>query len=178
MNEKMTKEECFYLGRVAKTHGIKGEVTIKLDVDDPSAYRDMKFFLLEINKVLTPFFVEKVVCSGDKFFVTIQDVKTVEAASALTGKEAYLPLEMLPKLSGKQFYYHEIKGYLLVDAEKGELGPIADVIEYPTQAILQVFKDKKEILIPILDQVIQKVDRKAKKLYIQAPEGLIDMYLG
>ena len=173
----MTKEECFYLGRVAKTHGIKGEVTIKLDVDDPSAYRDMKFFLLEINKVLTPFFVEKVVCSGDKFFVTIQDINTVEAASTLTGKEVYLPLEMLPKLTGKQFYYHEIKGFTLVDDEKGELGPIADVIEYPTQAILQVFKDKKEILIPILDQVIQKVDRKAKKLFIKAPEGLIELYL-
>ena len=173
----MTKEECFYLGRVSKTHGIKGEVTIKLDVDDPSVYRDMKFFLLEINKVLTPFFVEKVTCSGDKFFVTIQDIKTVEAASALTGKEVYLPLEMLPKLSGKQFYYHEVKGFTLIDEEKGELGPVADVIEYPTQAILQVFKDKKEILIPILDQVIQKVDRRSKKLYVKAPEGLIEMYL-
>lgn len=173
----MTKEDCFYLGRVAKTHGIKGEITIKLDVDDPSAYHDMKYFLLEINKVLTPFFVEKIVSSGDKFFVTIQDIKTVEAAAALTGKEVYLPLEMLPKLSGKQFYYHEIKGFTLVDEEKGELGPIADVIEYPTQAIIQVFKDKKEILIPILDQVIQKVDRKSKKLYIKAPDGLIEMYL-
>ena len=174
----MTKDDCFYLGRVAKTHGIKGEITIKLDVDDPSAYHDMKYFLLEINKVLTPFFVEKIVNSGDKFFVTIQDIRTVEAASALTGKEVYLPLEMLPKLSGKQFYYHEIKGFTLIDAEKGELGPIAEVIEYPTQAIIQVIKDGKEILIPILDQVIQKVDRKAKKLYVKAPEGLIDMYLG
>ena len=174
----MTKEECFYLGRVAKTHGIKGEVTIRLDVDDPSQYRGMKFFLLEINKVLTPFFVEKVSCSGDKFYVTIQDIKTVEAASALTGKEVYLPLEMLPKLSGKQFYYHEVKGFTLVDEVHGELGPIADVLEYPTQAILQVFKDEKEILIPILEHVIQKVDRKAKKLYVKAPEGLIEMYLG
>ena len=173
----MTKEECFYLGRVSKTHGIKGEVTIRLDVDDPSMYRNMKFFLLEINKVLTPFFVEKVSCSGDKFYVTIQDVKTVEAASALTGKEVYLPLEMLPKLSGKQFYYHEVKGFTLVDEVHGELGPIDDVLEYPTQAILQVMKDDKEILIPILDHVIQKVDRKAKKLYVKAPEGLIDMYL-
>lgn len=173
----MTKEDCFYLGRVAKTHGIKGEVTLRLDVDDPSEYRDMKYFLLEINKVLTPFFVEKIVSSGDKFFVTIQDIKTVEAASALTGKEVYLPLEMLPKLSGKQFYYHEVKGFVVVDEEKGELGPITEVLEYPTQAILQVFKDKKEILIPILDQVIQKVDRKSKKLYIKAPEGLIEMYL-
>ena len=173
----MTKEDCFYLGRVAKTHGIKGEVTLKLDVDDPSAYLDLKCFLLEINKVLTPFFVEKIVNNGDKFFVTIQDIKTVEAASALTGKEAYLPLEMLPKLSGKQFYYHEVKGFTLVDEEKGEIGPITDVLEYPTQAILQAFKDEKEVLIPILDHVIQKVDRKAKKLYIKAPEGLIDMYL-
>ena len=174
----MTKEECFYLGRVAKTHGIKGEVTIRLDVDDPSQYRGMKFFLLEINKVLTPFFVEKVTCSGDQFYVTIQDIKTVEAASALTGKEVYLPLEMLPKLSGKQFYYHEVKGFTLVDEVHGELGPIADVLEYPTQAIIQVFKDNKEILIPILEHVIQKVDRKAKKLYVKAPEGLIEMYLG
>ena len=174
----MTKEDCFYLGRVAKTHGIKGEVTLRLDVDDPSAYLNMKYFLLEINKVLTPFFVERIVSSGDKFYVTIQDIKTVEAASALTGKEVYLPMEMLPKLTGKQFYYHEVKGFMVVDAEKGELGPINDVLEYPTQAILQVFKGQKEILIPILDHVIQKVDRKAKKLYITAPEGLIDMYLG
>lgn len=173
----MTKDDCFYLGRIAKTHGIKGEVTIRLDVDDPSAYHDMKYFLLEINKVLTPFFVEKMTCSGDKVFVKVQDINTVEAASALTGKEVFLPLEMLPKLSGKQFYYHEVKGFLLIDEIHGELGPINDVIEYPTQAIIQVFKDKKEILIPILDQVIQKVDRKTKKLYIKAPDGLIDMYL-
>lgn len=173
----MTKDDCFYLGRIAKTHGIKGEVTIRLDVDDPSAYHDMKYFLLEINKVLTPFFVEKLTCSGDKVFVKVQDINNVEAASALTGKEVFLPLEMLPKLSGKQFYYHEVKGFLLIDEIHGELGPINDVIEYPTQAIIQVFKDKKEILIPILDQVIQKVDRKTKKLYIKAPDGLIDMYL-
>lgn len=173
----MTKDDCFYLGRIAKTHGIKGEVTIRLDVDDPSAYHDMKYFLLEINKVLTPFFVEKMTCNGDKVFVKVQDINTVEAASALTGKEVFLPLELLPKLSGKQFYYHEVKGFLLIDEIHGELGPINDVIEYPTQAIIQVFKDKKEVLIPILDQVIQKVDRKTKKLYIKAPEGLIDMYL-
>ena len=173
----MNKEDCFYIGRVAKTHGIKGEVTIKLDVDDPSAYSDLKYFLLEINKVLTPFFVEKLIVSGDKFFVSVQDIHSVEAASALTGKDVYLPMELLPKLTGKQFYFHEVKGFTLIDAEKGELGPITDILEYPTQAIIQVYKDNKEILIPILDQVIQKVDRKGKKLYVKSPDGLIDMYL-
>ena len=97
----MKKEDCFYLGRVAKTHGLKGEVTIKLEADDPSAYFEMKHFFLEINKVLTPFFVEKITPNGDKFFVQVQDVKTVEQAQNLVGKSVYLPLEMLPKLSGK-----------------------------------------------------------------------------
>ena len=173
----MKKEDCFYLGKVIKTHGLKGEVTLKIDADDPSAYVNMKHFFLEINKVLTPFFVEKITMSGNKFFIAVQDVKTIEQAQNLVGKAVYLPMEMLPKLSGKQFYFHEIVGFMVVDTEKGELGPISEVLEYPTQAILQVMKGKKEILIPILDQVIQKVDRDKKILTITAPEGLIDMYL-
>ena len=173
----MKKEECFYLGRVAKTHGLKGEVTLRLDVDDPSAYAKMKHFFLEINKVLTPYFIEHIKTNGDKLFVKIKDIDTIEMAQNLVGKEAYLPMEMLPKLSGKQFYFHEIVGFTVVDTEKGELGAITEVLEYPTQAILQVMKDKKEILIPILDHVIQQVDRDRKILQITAPEGLIDMYL-
>ena len=173
----MKKEDCFYLGRVAKTHGLKGEVTIKLEVDDPSAYLEMKHFFLEINKVLTPFFVERITPNGDKFFVKVQDVKTIEQAQNLLGKSVYLPMEMLPKLSGKQFYYHEIVGFTVIDTEKGELGPVTEVLEYPTQAILQVKKGEKEILIPIIDEVIQNVDRDKKILTITAPEGLIDMYL-
>ena len=150
---------------------------MKIDADDPSAYVDMKHFFLEINKVLTPFFVGRITPNGDKFFVQVQDIKSIEQAQNLVGKEAYLPMEMLPKLSGKQFYFHEIVGFMVVDTEKGELGPVSEVLEYPTQAILQVMKGNKEILIPILDQVIQKVDRKSKTLTITAPEGLIDMYL-
>ena len=107
----------------------------------------------------------------------MQDVKTLEQAQNLVGKSVYLPLEMLPKLSGKQFYFHEIVGFTAVDTEKGELGPITEVLEYPTQAILQIMKGKKEILVPILDHVIQQVDRDKKILHITAPEGLIDMYL-
>ena len=173
----MKKEDCFYLGKVVKTHGLKGEVTMKIDADDPTAYLEMKHFFLEINKVLTPFFVDKITSSGDKFFVAVQDIKTIETAQNLVGKAVYLPLEMLPKLSGKQFYYHEIVGFTVFDTVKGELGPITEVLEYPTQAILQIMKDKKEVLIPILDHVIQKVDRDSKILTITAPEGLIDMYL-
>jgi hypothetical protein len=96
-----------------------------------------------------------------------------DAACYSTATWALLKL----KDSGKQFYYHEIVGFTVVDTEKGELGAVSEVLEYPTQAILQIMHGKKEILIPILDHVIQNVDRDKKILTITAPEGLIDMYL-
>jgi len=93
------------------------------------------------------------------------------------GKGVFLPNELLPELDDDDFYYKEIIGFTLVDELKGEVGQISDVLEYPTQAVIQVMKDGKEILIPIHDDIIRKVNKKAKILDIKAPDGLIDMYL-
>jgi len=51
------------------------------------------------------------------------------------------------------------------------------VLEYPNQALFQVFRDGKEILIPIQDEIITAVNREKKQILIDAPEGLIDLYL-
>lgn len=174
----MKKEDYFYLGRIAKTHGLKGELTIKIDADNPAAYLKVKCFFLEINKVLTPFFIKSITFNNDKFFVGFQDIEDIDKASHLVGSSVYLPITMLPKLDSKHFYYHEVKNYTVIDSSYGELGKINQIIEYPTQAIIQVMVNGKEVLIPIIDNVIQKVDRDEEKLYIKAPEGLINMYLG
>ncbi len=84
---------------------------------------------------------------------------------------------MLPKLTGNKFYYHEVIGWQVIDKEKGDIGTIASVIDYPAQALFQIMKNDKEILIPIIDQVIKKVDRDKKTMHIEAPNGLIDLYL-
>lgn len=173
----MKKDDCFYLGRVAKTHGIKGGVSVKLDVDDPTVYQDIEYMLLEVNNTLIPYFIESMSLSGDKAFVKFQDINSVEMASGLMGEEVYLPLEFLPVLTGNQFYFHEVIGYELIDTNKGSLGPIKCILEYSTSAIIQVFVGDKEVLIPIADEVIKDVDRDGRKMLVEAPEGLIDMYL-
>ena len=110
-------------------------------------------------------------------FVQLQDVKTMEQAVVFLGKGVFLPNELLPELDDNDFYFKEIIGFKLIDEVKGEVGTISDVLEYPTQAVMQVMHDGKEILIPIHDDIIQKVNKKAKTLNIKAPDGLIDMYL-
>lgn len=173
----MTKNDCFFFGKITKTHGLKGEVTIKIDVANPEDFTELRYLLVEEKAGLIPYFVENQKISGDKMFVQLQDVKKVEQAVAFIGKAVFLPNEMMPELEEDEFYYSEIVGFRLIDAEKGEIGQISDVLEYPTQAVIQVMKDGKEILIPIHDDIIEKVDKKAKVLNIKAPEGLIDMYL-
>lgn len=174
----MTKDKCFYVGRIVKTHGIKGEVTLRIDNEDFDEIEELNYFLLDINDKLIPFFIENITYHSNKSFILFQDLKTLEAASQLVGTAAYLPLDLLPERSGNDFYSHEVVDFLVVDEEKGELGRVQEIIEYPTQSLIQIIKDEKEILIPIHDDIIKDVDREGKKILIKAPVGLIDMYLG
>lgn len=173
----MTKNDCFFFGKITKTHGLKGEITVKLDVANPGDFKDLRYVLIEDRGNLIPYFIENQKINGDKMIVQLQDVKKVEQAVAFMGKAVFLPNELMPELEDDDFYFQEIVGFKMVDVLKGEIGEISNVLEYPTQAVIQVMKDGKEILIPIHDDIIQKVDKKAKILTVKAPEGLIDMYL-
>ena len=173
----MTKDKCFYVGKIVKTHGLKGEVTLRIDNEQFDDIEELNYFLLDVNEQLIPYFIEDIAYHSNKAFVLFQDLKTLEVASQLVGKSAYLPLELLPEKTGNDFYSHEVVDYLVVDEEKGELGKVNEIIEYPTQSIIQIIRDGKEILIPIHDDIIKDVNRDEKKIYISAPSGLIDMYL-
>ena len=173
----MTKDTCFYVGKIVKTHGLKGEVTLRIDNEQFDEIEELNYFLLDINDKLIPYFVENITFHSNKSFVLFQDLKTLEAANQLVGISAYLPLDLLPEKDGNDFYSHEVVDFLVIDEEKGELGKVQEIIEYPTQSLIQMVINGKEVLIPIHDDIIQDVNREEKKIYIKAPNGLIDMYL-
>lgn len=173
----MTKDTCFYVGKIVKTHGLKGEVTLRIDNEQFDEIEELNYFLLDINDKLIPYFVENITFHSNKSFVLFQDLKTLEAANQLVGKSVYLPLDLLPEKDGNDFYSHEVVDFLVIDEEKGELGKVQEIIEYPTQSLIQIVINGKEVLIPIHDDIIQDVNREEKKIYIKAPNGLIDMYL-
>ena len=106
-----------------------------------------------------------------------EDVNTEAEADALIGAHLYLPLEFLPKLSGNKFYYHEIIGFTAEDKSFGKIGNITGVNDTTSQALFEIDRDGKQILIPIIDHFIKKVDRENKSILLNVPEGLIEMYL-
>jgi 16S rRNA processing protein RimM len=174
----MNKDDFYYLGKIAKPFGSKGQVVAFLDVDEPLHYRKLESVYLDLDGEWVPFLIESVdIQAGRKALFHFEDVSTAEDAAAYTGREMYLPLTSLPPLKGKKFYYHEVKGFLVIDAVHGNIGTLVQVMDLPRQSLLQIASGDKEILVPLVDEVIVKVDRKKKELHIRAPEGLIDIYL-
>jgi 16S rRNA processing protein RimM len=93
------------------------------------------------------------------------------------GSEIYLPLSSLPKLTGNKFYFHEIIGFTLLDSVHGDIGIVESVNDTTAQALFEVVKDDKQLLIPINDQIITQVDRENKTIHVTTPEGLVDLYM-
>ncbi len=173
----METKDCYCLGRITKPWGVKGQLMLFLDVDTPEDYLELDSAFVEVKGKLLPYFFHIDQLNGNKAVATFEDI-TAEQAAALVGHELYLPLDLLPKLTGNQFYFHEVVGFRVVDSRHGDIGSIAQVIEYPAQPLFQIMKKGVEVLIPVIDEVIEKVDRENKTIFITAPNGLIELYLG
>ena len=114
---------------------------------------------------------------GGKALAKFEDLNSIEQVETLVGAEVYLPLTELPELDEDQYYYHELIGFEVIDEVLGLIGPVQIIYDLETQDLLGVTHQGKEVLIPIQDGIISKVDKAAKKVYCQLPEGLLDIYL-
>jgi 16S rRNA processing protein RimM len=132
---------------------------------------------LDIRGNLVPWMIENIHLEGNKANLKLQDVDTMEAAERLVGSILYLPVELLPKLRGNKFYYHEVTGFRVVDKTYGDVGSIERVLDLPGNPLFVIQFKGKEILLPVTDAIIKKVDRKKKQIDVEAPEGLLEIYL-
>ncbi|MGB1729323.1 MAG: ribosome maturation factor RimM [Crocinitomicaceae bacterium] len=174
----MDLKDSIYIGQIAKLHGYKGGVSLFLDVTHPEEYMDMESFFIEIDGILTPFFVESFKLKNKGFAaVKFHGVDSEQEARSLLKKKVFIPETELRELDESNFYDHEVIGYEVEDVVKGKIGKVTAIADLKQNPLLVIeFKDK-EILLPIFEGLIVKVDRKLKRLKVKAPDGLIDLYL-
>ncbi|HLT65898.1 MAG TPA: ribosome maturation factor RimM [Flavobacterium sp.] len=174
----MRKKDCFYLGKIAKKFSFKGEVLVYLDTDEPEMYTDLESMFVDINGHLVPFFIEKSAIHREKFLRTqFEDVESEEDADEIVGREVYLPLNMLPKLEGNKFYYHEVVNFDAIDINHGNFGIILRIVDNGFQALFEVQNGEAIILVPMIDEFIVEINREEKFVKFNTPAGLIDLYL-
>lgn len=173
----MTKEQCFYIGYISKTRGLKGEVQMFFEFED---YMDLEFdvVFLEIDKKLVPFFVDTIKLQNNSTaYVNFEDVDHIDKAQPLLRKQVYLPNDKMPERDPEDFTYKDLVGYIAIEESEGELGEIKEVHEMPQQFIATVDIDGRDAMFPLNEDFIVGIDPEEKIIVLKLPEGLIDMYL-
>lgn len=169
--------EYFKIGKLVSAFGLKGELILKHHLGKKTSLKGLQaLFTEERKESFIPWFIESVrIKSEDELYVQLADVITSEAAIKLTQKEVWVPEADFKKFSAKSSPINML-GYTVVDEGKA-LGTILEIIEQPHQLLCRIEIDAKEVLIPLNEDTIRKVDRKARQVIVQLPEGLLEIYL-
>jgi 16S rRNA processing protein RimM len=174
----MKIEDCFYIGYITKTKGLKGEVQLFFEFDEPTAL-DLKAVFIDLNGKLVPFFISSFKLhenqTGNFYF---DDITTIEAAEKIIRKKVYLPLSGKPEKTVGEFSYLDLKGYIVQDEYFGEIGEIIEVLEFPQQFIAVVPYKFNEVMFPLNDEIIKVIDEQKGIINVVLPDGLIDIYVG
>ena len=173
----MTTEDCFRIGSILKTKGLKGELNIYVDFDGLEDIRFTTIFIETAGK-LVPYFIESIkYLQKNAAYLFLEDVNTIEKAALLVKKDIYLPNKLKPKKKKGEFTLLDLQGFTAVDEDEGELGIILAVHEYPKQFIAEVRYQNKEILFPLTEGIITSIDVVKEIVLVNLPEGLLDVYL-
>ncbi len=173
----MKKQDYYELGKILRTHGLKGEVSIFLDVDNPEEYEGLDSVFVEIEAQFVPFLIEKLSLKAPNLMLKFEDIHTIEQAKELVGCKLFLPVEILPELPDDEYYLHELIDCQIIDEKYGNLGTVKEIYDLPGQDLLAFEYQHKEILVPIKDEIIIKFERTEKRIKTKLPEGLLEVYL-
>jgi 16S rRNA processing protein RimM len=173
----MEHNDYYLLGSIVKTHGVKGNIVVRTDVDDPASYKQLKSIFIGTEESKEHFKVTSVSLSGEHLILHLEGIEDMDQAAELIRQQAFLPLSELPVLTGKKIYLHEAIGMTVIDKQKGNLGIIDKIYDLPEQPVCSLRFMEREVLFPLITVFIEKVDRQNRILYTDLPEGLIDLYL-
>lgn len=165
----------YKIGRIAKPHGLKGEVTVLLQPDLPNDASKLTVVYLHENNNLVPYFIQNVSVKGNKAFIRFEDIETLEDAQRISRQELYLPTSQRPAPARGQFYNDEVIGYTVEESSMGQIGTITEVLSITSQRLISIKYQSKDLLIPVNGPFIKGIDRAKNIMYVTLPEGYLDL---
>jgi len=169
--------EYFKIGKLVASHGLKGELVLKHTLGKKTSLKGLQAIFTEDKKnSFLPWFIETTqIKNEEEIYLKLEHIDSREAAMKLTPKEVWLPEADFKKFAAKSAPI-SLLGYTIIQ-DKESLGEILEVIEQPHQVLCRLEIKTKEVLIPLNESTIEKVDHRKKRVTVTLPDGLLDIYL-
>ena len=165
------------IGKLVAAFGLKGELILKHSLGKKTSLKGLRAIFIEDRKdSFLPWFIESVkIKAADEIYLKLEGVNTREAAIKLVQKIIWIPEPDFKKFSAKTSPIN-LLGFTVIDQGK-QLGEILELIEQPHQMLCRIEMNTKEVLIPLNESTLQKVDKKNRQVLVSLPEGLLEIYL-
>ncbi|BCR03942.1 ribosome maturation factor RimM [Desulfuromonas versatilis] len=166
--------EWFCAGVVRGTHGLRGDLKVRPVTDDSASL--LEAGELEFRKAdgtatrQVP--VRSSLHKGD-VLLRLKGLEHIDEVQHLVGSEVYMPYRDLPDLEEDEFYWYQLEGLRVLDRTRGELGTLEEMFTTPAHDIYVVQGPYGEVLIPVVEQMIVRVDLVAGCIEVDLPEGLV-----
>lgn len=163
------------LGRITKTSGYEGALTLKIEKEFIENIPHLESVFIEIDGRPVPFFISGSDYSGNDILkLKFTDYDTADRVSGFIGCGVYLTSGS--SINEEADDYSELKGYKVQNEDGHIAGEIEEVIKYPGQLLIKIITPlKKEILIPLHEDLIMKIDSREEVILMKIPEGLTEI---
>ncbi len=175
----LKKEDFICIGFLGRSHGIKGEITAKLDIEIDELYQKSKdfFLMLEESELLIPYRVQNLRPKHNTILIQFSGIENKESADLLTNRPVWLAKNLLSDVKNISFNsLAQLEGFTLFSASGQKVGRILEVDESTINTILYVESPKgDEHIIPFAEELISHLDIEREELAINIAEGLLDL---
>jgi 16S rRNA processing protein RimM len=171
----MIKSDCRYIGTLAKLHSFKGRFVLISDGEINKEIENWESILLEIDGLLVPFFIDSMkITSDSSAIIGFEGINDPEQARELISCKVY-QLSAVAIHAEKDFVQDDLAGYTIIDQKLGSIGEIDQILDYNQNLLFRILKGNREILIPVSEEIIVKVNHKKKEIIMDVPDGLLDL---
>lgn len=164
------------IGKLVASYGLKGEIILQHGLGKKTSLKGLEVIFIEQKKdELLPYFIESTrIKSESEIYIKLEGIDTKERTFPLLQRQAWLQEADFEKHAGKSAPI-SLVGFHIID-DGNDLGEIVEVIEMPHQLLGRVVINQKDALIPLHEETLQKIDRKKKQVFVQLPDGLLDVF--
>lgn len=166
----------YQIGKIVNTHGLKGEVKVKIETDFPERFDKGNKVFISLNGDYTPLIISQSRLHKGMQIVKFEGYESINQVEAWKTANLYIQDSQQSVLAEDEFYYHEIIGCDVYTLEEEWLGEVTNILTPGANDVWVVKKENgKELLIPYIDDVVKEINTEAKTIRIYLMEGLDDL---
>ena len=169
----MTRDKCLLLGTISKTHGVRGELIIRITEPSFEPDENWESLFLQIDGILVPFFISSIHApKADEWIICFEDYDTKVSVLNFVGLPVWIDKEFMAKLE-EEIYLDELRGYSIINISTGRQGLIDDFMDIPGNPVFEVSLEGETVLVPAQDDLIEDIDQENQKLIVRLPDGIM-----